>query len=259
MDSEDFKTFEKKYRERIKKEFDNYSHNQLDSSTQSRQYQEFKSLWMPKNFSLYEKACDFSERLFKITPDKKDAELLQESIDICHLNVTPTGVKSFSYIGPLLFIVIVSFLSVVLPVVVDQNSELTSGMFFVLFSVLIGLVLIIPLSKLPHFLANNWRMKASNQMVLSIFYIVTYMRHTSNLENAIDFAAEHLPPPLSLDLKKVIWNVETQRYTSIKESMDAYLEGWKKWNMEYVESMHLIESSLYENSESRRLDSLEKS
>jgi hypothetical protein len=102
-------------------------------------------------------------------------------------------------------------------------------------------------------------MKASNQMVLSIFYIVTYMRHTSNLENAIDFAAEHLPPPLSLDLKKVIWNVETQRYTSIKESMDAYLEGWKKWNMEYVESMHLIESSLYENSESRRLDSLEKS
>ena len=96
-------------------------------------------------------------------------------------------------------------------------------------------------------------------MVLSVFYIVTYMRHTSNLENAIDFAAEHLPPPLSLDFKKIIWNVETQRYSSIKESLDAYLETWKKYNIEFVESVHLIESSLYENSESRRLNSLEKS
>ena len=84
------------------------------------------------------------------------------------------------------------------------------------------------------------------------------MRHTSNLEHAVDFAAEHLPPPLSLDLKKIIWNVETGKYDTVKESLDAYLETWKKWNMEYVESMHLVEASLYENAESRRLDSLEK-
>jgi hypothetical protein len=256
---EDFKEFERKYKEKIKKEFEDYKVDDSPMRTDSRQYQEFKKQWMPKQLSLYEKACEISEKIFKITPDAKEAVKMQEYIDICHLNVTPTGVKSFSFLGPVFFIMTVSFLSVAMPLLLDPEANLNSGMFFAVFAIIFGLVMIYPLSKLPEFIANNWRMNVSNQMVLSIFYIVTYMRHTSNLEHAIDFAAQHLPPPLSLDLKKIIWNVETQKYSSIKESLDAYLETWKKWNMEYVESMHLIESSLYENSETRRLDALEKS
>jgi hypothetical protein len=79
------------------------------------------------------------------------------------------------------------------------------------------------------------------------------------LELAIDFAAEHLSPPLSLDMKKIIWDVETQKHSSIKESLDTYLDTWKETNMEFIESMHLIESSLYESLESRRLNALDKS
>ena len=85
------------------------------------------------------------------------------------------------------------------------------------------------------------------------------MRHTSNIENAIGFAADHLAPPLSLDLKKVLWDVETEKYESVKESLDLFLQTWKKWNFEFIESFHLIESSLYEASEDRRLNSLDKS
>jgi len=146
-----------------------------------------------------------------------------------------------------------------MPVLINPSNDPSSSIFFLIFSLVVGLIIYVPLGRLPHFLASDWRMKASNQMVLAIFYIVTYMRHTSNLENAIDFAAEHLPMPLSLDLKKIIWNVETQRYRNTKESLDAYLETWKKDNIEFVESVHLIESSLYESSETRRLNSLEKS
>ncbi|MDD5086199.1 MAG: hypothetical protein PHV16_00435, partial [Candidatus Nanoarchaeia archaeon] len=102
-------------------------------------------------------------------------------------------------------------------------------------------------------LANSWRLKASNQMVQCIFYIVTYMRHTSNLEGAIAFAAEHIAPPLSLDLKKILWDVESEKYESVKEALDNYLETWRKWNIEFIESFHLVESSLYEPSEDRRL------
>ena len=115
------------------------------------------------------------------------------------------------------------------------------------------------LRNLPSYIANNWRLKASNQMVLCVFYIVTYMRHTSNLENAIEFAADHLAAPLSLDLKKILWDVETEKYESVRESLDVYLETWKKWNFEFIESFHLIEGSLYEASEERRLSSLDKS
>jgi hypothetical protein len=254
---EDFKDFEKKYKERIKKEFEDFKKDR-NVSTQSRQYQDFKTQWMPKQLTIYEKACNISENIFKISPDEKESKDMQEYLDICHLNVTPAGVKSFSFLGPILLILTASFLSVMIPFLTMAEPDLSSGMFFIVFTAIFGLILIIPLGKLPEFLANNWRMSVSNEMVLSIFYIVTYMRHTSNLEHAVDFAAEHLPPPLSLDLKKVIWNVETGKYESVKESLDAYIETWKKWNMEYVESMHLIEASLYENSESRRLDSLEK-
>jgi len=256
--SEEFKRFEEKYKEKIRREFEDYKGTE-SVRTESREYQEFKRQWMPKHLTLYEKACQFSESVFKMKPDPKEAALLQESIDICHLNVTPAGVKSLSYVAPIALILIVTFFSLVIPMLFSSNPEAGGETFFIVFSIIIGIILIIPLGKLPHFFANSWRMRASNQMVLCVFYLVTYMRHTSNLENAIDFAAEHLPAPLSLDLKKILWNVETQKYSGVKESLDTYLDSWKKWNMEFIESVHLIESSLYENSESRRLDSLDKS
>ena len=88
--------------------------------------------------------------------------------------------------------------------------------------------------------------------------MVVYMRHTSNLERAIHFASQHLQPPLSLDLKKIFWNVETGKYSTIKDALDAYLETWRENNLEFVEAIHLIESSLYEPIESRRIKTLEK-
>ena len=216
----------------------------------TREYKEFKQEYLPKHHSWYEKACNKAEQLFKITPDKKRAALLQESIDVCHINITPTGAYSFSLLFPIAYILVGVLLSFILT---------GGGIFFPIFFLLTGAIMIGPLGNAPHFMANSWRMKASNQMVLSIFYIVTYMRHTSNLELAIDFAAEHLSPPLSLDFKRVIWNLETEKYSTIKESLDAYLETWRKWNMEFIESMHLIEGSLLEGDETARVGMLDKS
>ena len=114
-------------------------------------------------------------------------------------------------------------------------------------------------STMPSRLAQKWKLKASSQMVPCILYIVVFMRHTSNLELAIKFASDHLPPPLSLDFKKLFWDVETGKYSSLKSALDAYLEKWRKDSMEFVEAFHLIESSLYEPIESRRIEILEKS
>jgi len=112
---------------------------------------------------------------------------------------------------------------------------------------------------MPRRLANQWRLKAGSQMVPCILYTVVYMKHTSNLERAVRFASQHLEPPLALDLKKVFWDVETGKYSTIKESLDAYLEFWRESNSEFVESFNLIESSLFEPSEARRIQILERS
>ncbi len=214
----------------------------------SREYEEFKKELMPKHLTLYEKLCNLSEKILKIKPGKKKEQNIIENITIAHMKVTPSGVISFSFLAPL-FIMLFGSLFFYL---------IFKSTFFILFFFIIGLALIKPLGSLPEYIANSWRLKASNQMVLCIFYIVTYMRHTSNLENAIEFAADHLAPPLSIDLKKVLWDVETEKYESVKESLDRYLETWKKWNFEFIEAFHLIEGSLYEGSEERRLNSLDK-
>jgi len=238
----------RKYKQRLKKEL-NVTPENFGKPSFSREYTEFKKEYVPKRLGFYEKACKISEKILKIKPDKKKEPLIQEAINISHLEVTPSGVISFSIFGPILLILFGSIIS----------FAAFNSLFFVVFFLLAGLIIIGPLANFPFFIANSWRMKASNQMVLCIFYIVTFMRHTSNLELAIDFAAEHLSPPLSLDLKKVMWDVETQKYESIKESLDEYMETWRKWNLEFVESFHLIESSLYEPSESRRVSLLDRS
>ncbi len=241
-----------KYADKLRRELDMEERTRKPIS--SREYTQFKEAYVPKPTTLYEKACNFSEKLVKIKPDKKKEKELQENIDIAHLNINPGGAIAFSFLFPIMVLFLGIFFSVMIPMLMGTDVAL----FFILFFIIVGIVLIFPLQKMPEFLANSWRLKASNQMVLCVFYIVTYMRHTSNLELAVNFAAEHLSPPLSLDLKKVLWNVETSKFESIKESLDNYLETWRKWNMEFIESMHLIESSLYEGSEERRLNSLDK-
>ncbi len=217
-------------------------------TTQSREYRQFRQESLPNQATWFEKLCKSAEKIIKLRVPADKAATMQEHLTIAHLNCTPGSVLSLSYILPSLIIVLGALTSILL----------FNSIFFTLFFVLIGLSLIIIIQKLPIYIANSWRLKASNQMVLCIFYVVTYMRHTSNLENAIGFAAEHLSPPLSLDLRKVLWDVETERFDTVKDSLDAYLETWRKWNGEFIEAFHLIEGSLYETSEPRRVELLDK-
>lgn len=228
--------------------------SEYQNPVQSRAYSEFKNQYLPKHLNFYEKICQFAEKTIPFAPDKKKEKQLATAIKTCHLSTTPTGVYSAALLIPLIITfgaVIIFFL---LPSLVGQ----TGNLFFVMFFVLLSLTILMPLQNLPFTLSKTWKMKASNQMVLAVFYIVTYMRHTSNLELAVRFASEHLAPPLALDLRKIVWDVETQTYDSIKDSLFAYLDLWKTDNPEFVESLHLIQASLYESTEAKRRESLDK-
>lgn len=262
MAETDIKKILEKYREELEEELpSNNPQNVIaargmssQSPISSIEYQTFRKERMSAAISFYEKGCLFAEKILKVKPDKKDQEALEESIKIAHLNFSPEGAVSFALLGPLIFILAGITLAMVIPTLLGKPYSL----FLMLFILIVGIVLIFVFKKMPEFLADNYRLKASNEMVLCIFYVVTYMRHTSNLELAIKFAADHLTGPLALDLRKVIWDIETQKFSNIKDSLDNYLETWRKWNMEFIEAFHLIESSLYEPSETRRIQILEK-
>ncbi len=220
----------------------------LKNRIYSREYLEFKKQYLPKTHSWYEKLCKKVEKA-NIAPDKKTREKLEKDITLAHLDVTSEGVYSAAVIYPLIIV----FIFYIISSLIFMNFVSFIIPFLIIYAVLVNVML-----KIPSHFANSLRLKASNQMVQCIFYIVSYMRHTSNLELAIEFASDRIEPPLALDLKKVLWDVESGKYESIKESLDEYLETWRETNIEFVESFHLIEGSLYEPTEDRRINMLEK-
>ncbi len=224
----------------------------FDDKLISREYETFSEEEYLGELSLYEKLCNFSERLIKILPNKKDVKKLEDSIKLCHLRISPIGASSFSILALLFFV----FLGILSAAITFLFFEI--NLFLILFFFIAGLIAFVIFKGYPNYLSNKWRLKASSQMVLCTLYVVMYMRHTSNLEHGVRFAANHITGPLSFDLKKVFWDIETGRFTNVKESLDNYLEIWRGYNDEFIEAFHLIESSLYEPSEDRRLDLLDK-
>ncbi|MBN1645678.1 hypothetical protein JW868_01410 [Candidatus Woesearchaeota archaeon] len=251
--SEDYEKIKKRVKKRLNQEF--RDDDEAYDPVSTREYDEFKKDFLPTHLTFYEKACNLSETVLRLSPDKKKLPQMIRDIETCHLNITPTGAYSFAILGPMLFIIFGALLGYGLPILLGLQPTI----FFVMVVVMGGFVMMIPLQKLPQFFADTWRMRASNQMVLCVFYMVTYMRHSSNLEKAVEFAASHLGPPLALDLKMVLWELETQKHDSIKEGLDEYLKNWRGYNQEFIEAIHLLESSLYELSEDRRVNALEKS
>lgn len=224
----------------------------------SKDYMVFRDEALKEHFGFYEQACNFAERVVKVEPKPEDAAKLQEAIERCHMRITPAGAYS---LGTLVMIMLIGLGLLTLGIsffLKEAGVTCTTQILLPLILVFGGIAAIKYISNYPLHLAMKWRLQASNQMVLCILYVVMYMRHTSNLEHAIKFAGEHIGNPLALDLRKIVWDVETQRYSNIKTALDIYLEQWKDYNLEFVESFHLIESSLLEGNEQRRVELLEK-
>ena len=253
MQPDNYEKILQKYKDKIKEEFGEQASK--PAKITSQEYSQFKEELYPASYTWYEKACNFADHLLKIKMDESKAEKVQKNLNLCHLNTTPGGVLAFAILISVVIMVFGSLIAFSIPLLFGLPPMFA----LVIFCLLAGVVAFPALQRIPDFMANTWRMKASNQMVQSVFYLVTYMRHSSNLERAIEFAADHLDAPLSLDFRKILWDVETQQFSTIRESAEAYLEVWKEWDKDFVESFHLIESSLYEPSEDRRLSLLDKS
>ncbi len=254
---EDVREILNRYSKRIGKYADSYESETVSNEAFSKEYLIFREEAMSTALTTYEKICNFSERLLRVTPKENEREDFETAIRTAHLNITPEGASSFASL--ILFASIIVAILAGLAIFLMTKAMPSTSVLLLLFLIMIaGFALTKPLSRLPMQIATKWRLRASNQMVLCILYIVMYMRHTSNMEHGIKFAGEHIGLPLALDMRKVFWDVEVGRYATLKESLDNYLKQWRKHNLEFVEAFHLIESSLYEPDEPRRIDRLEK-
>lgn len=222
------------------------------SQRYSREYNKFKDDMMPET-SRYKRWAESLGRIIKIKVSDKETKKIQEYLDTGHIDLDPS--KS---VGLALISLILVFFTTILISIASLFITQTFPLLFTFLGFISSIFVFYYVYNLPRRLANIWRLQASAQMVPAILYIVIYMKHTSNLERAIEFASQHIGTPLGLDLRKVFYNVEVGKFSTIKQSLDFYLETWRDYAPEFVESFHLIESSLYEPSDTRRIQTLER-
>jgi len=227
----------------------------LKNMNYSKEYVKFKKE-MSSNLTRYERWCHSLGKIIRLKPAKKDEERVRKYIEISHLEIEPWQALTLgfmSFIGVFILGLLISFAVVLI------NGSLSAFPFLLFFLILLfSIFLFYFVNAYPARIANKWRLKASSQMVPAILYVVVYMRHTPNLEKAIAFASQHLQYPLSLDFKKVFYDVAIGKFSTIKDSLDNYLLRWRDYAPSFIESFHLIESGLFEPDGSRRIIILEK-
>jgi len=252
---DEIESLKARYKKEIEKKLNASVESFKEEPIKSKEYNEFRKSFLPKKVNKYESFCNFFGSIVQFKPNPKFEKALLENIKTSHLKVTPGGVLALSYLLPLFLLLFFAVVFVLVPIIIGKEMSF----FFFATSMFSALILIIPLQRYPGYLAKGWRQKTANQMVLCVFYLVTYMRQTSNIERAIEFAADHLDPPLSLDLKKILWDVENRVFDTLNDALDDYLKSWKNYSEEFIDAIHLIQSSLFEGEEGKRIGLLDKS
>lgn len=237
----------KKYSAKIEAEMDS------NSPRSSQEYTQFKAEMMSQP-SRYEKWAKTLGNILSIKVAEKDRIKIERYLENAHVDVNSSQALTLALVSLFGTILVTAILAISIYFITS-----TIPVIFTLLGIIAGLFTFYYTYTMPKRLASAWRLRASSQMVPAILYVVVYMKHTSNLERAIEFAAQHLEGPLALDFKKIFYDVEIAKFSTIKQSLDNYLESWKDYAPEFVESFHLVESSLYEPSEQQRIHILEKS
>ena len=244
---DELKKFFVKYKKRLARELSPEAFAEGASISYSRAYEIFKSEQVSTSHTLYERACNFSAKILKLKLKPKDIEKVEPALRMAHLATTPQGVYAFATLTTIIIMLLGALI-----------GFLFGNFLIIIVSMFAALGAFFYMPTIPRAIFQAWRAKASDQIILAVLYMIIYMEHTPNLELAVWFAAKHLPPPLSLDFIKVLWDVETKKYTTIQASLEDYIETWRGWSNEFIESVHLLETALYQTSKEEQLKTLEK-
>ncbi len=236
-----------KYRRELEEELETGKKSTQPQIAYSEVYKQFKKEQVGTTHSIYEAFCNFSGVFLKVKIKPEDREKIQNYIDRSHLDITTDGSQAFGYV--------VFIIGLLVSIVI---GFLTLNLYLIAGGIITSLILLYFTQQMPKQIFTVWRSKASNQLVTAVLYIIIYMEQTSNLELSVNFAAKHLPPPLSLDLMKILWDIEVGKHSNITDSLNAYLKHWEDYEPHFVESVQLIESALQVKTEASQREMLDR-
>jgi len=190
-------------------------------------------------------ACKFSGKILKIQAPKNISESLGKPLMTTELDVTPSEVLSFTILTIIVGLGIAVSLSLIFP-------------FLTYFLPLFPFIFAYMFYTYPTYLSAITKIKANDETVKVILYMVIYLRLNPQVEGAMRFAAAHASGPIGKDLKKIIWDVEIRKYYTINQAIGSKIEKWLLWDKEFVEAMNLIQALALETNEVNREKTLDK-
>ncbi|MBD3155111.1 MAG: hypothetical protein GF368_00460 [Candidatus Aenigmarchaeota archaeon] len=175
----------------------------------------------------FERACNFAREKLNLKASKGMREKLRKSILMIDLDITPDGVFSLTVLTLLVLLV------AIIP-------------FFILMG---GINLLLPflpfigayfIYTYPGYLAAVTKIRAADETVKVILYMVIYLRFNPHLEGALSFAAEHCRGPIGKDFREFLWGIQSGQYLTVNQAISTKMEKWLIWDKEFVESMNLL-------------------
>ncbi|MBS3055366.1 MAG: type II secretion system F family protein [Candidatus Aenigmarchaeota archaeon] len=189
--------------------------------------------------------CKFAGKTLKMQAPQSISNSLSKHLLTTDIDVTPSEVLSFTVFTIIIGLGISIPLSLVFPFL---------GYFLPFFPFIFAYLFY----TYPAYLSAVTKIKANDETVKVILYMVIYLRLNPQVEGAIRFAAAHASGPIGKDLKKIIWDVEIRKYYTINQAIGSKIEKWLLWDKEFVEAMNLIQALALETNEQAREKTLDK-
>jgi len=215
----------------------------------SKEYQTFLKegyLEEEKGFvEWYKKTALFSQKTLKLKAPQSLAGKINQQLMVTDLDINADSVFSLTIMS------IIVGLALTAPLLLIPDTS-------VLILPLVPLMFSYFLFTYPGYLAAVTKIKASDETVKVILYMIIYLRLNPQMEGALRFAAAHTRGPIGKDLKKIIWDLQIRRYLTINEAISSKITRWLLWDKEFVESMNLIQALSLETSDVARERTLDK-
>lgn len=178
--------------------------------------------------SFYERLCKVSRRILPLSCPRFIKKRIEDPIYLSGLKASEDEVFSLFVMSSIISLLIFLPLSLL-----DFPSTSFLLIFppFIVFNVL----------SYPHFYSEVVRIRAGNEMVSIILYMVTYLSFSPVYEKAVQFTASRCHGPMGNDFKRLMYDLHVGRFTNIKQAMASYSRKWTLWNEDFINSLILLQ------------------
>ena len=169
---------------------------------------------------------------------------MQEDIDFARLSMKPGQVVSSAVILSTIILALSVILNILFSFPLFLGLLTAAFLFYYIYSY-------------PSFMKNVVKTQAQGESIKIILLLSVYLRYIPNLEHAFAFVARYSSGPISRDIRKVIWDVESGKFSTIGEAIQQYSKRWIKWDPDFVRSLNMLMNSLEKLDEKEREKGIE--